>query len=77
MTDEKFAKLYAVIYQWPDSEQPYFGFIIHTNYDDPFDAAKAVGISDDDVLIYTDTLDETEIAHNFDGLKVEVMANAN
>ncbi len=75
MQEERFAKMYAVIYQWPGEQEKHFGFIIHTNYLDPFEAAKAVGVSDDGILIYTDTLDCEEIKRNFDGLECEVMAN--
>ncbi len=69
-----FADLIPVEYKWPDEEEFRFGYIIHTDYADDFKAAEACEISDDMVLIYTDTLDQQEIERNFDGLQIEVLS---
>ena len=65
-----FAELKVAMYQWPD-EPPLFGYIIYTNCEDDLKAAEMCGVTDEMVLIYTDTLDTEEIARNFDGLHVE------
>ena len=73
--EQEFADVYTVIYQWPDDESCWrYGFIVHTNYDDPMIAAKHAGIADEHVLIYTDTLDYEEIEKHFDGLKLSIIS---
>ena len=73
MNEPLYAQLHVVYYRWPDEEICRMGYIIQTNCEDWELASQVCGISDDNVLIYTDTLDAETISRNFDGLKVELI----
>ena len=60
------------MYKWPDEDEWREGIIIHTNYKNYEDVLKICNISDDDVLIYTDTLDSEKIKESFDGLEIQI-----
>lgn len=68
----EFAKLFQVMYKWPDDDQWRLGLIIYTNINagDYESVASKFDRSDDDILIYTDTLDFEEISATFDGLEI-------
>lgn len=77
MSEPEFAKLFQVIYKWPDEIQWKLGLIIYTNLsrnaesiEDYEEIANMCNVTDNDVLIYTNTLNPEEISETFDGLEV-------
>lgn len=69
------AELVDVFYKWPDSKFWMSGKIINVSNDefDHNDVCNLLGVSDDEVLIYTDSIDPEYIKENFDGLSVIIV----
>lgn len=68
-------KILDVVYQFPDSPEWYSGKVVYSEflgrYTDTEEFAREYGINDEEILLYTDTLDSEQIAENFDGIFVD------
>ena len=64
-----------VIYHFPDDQEWHSGKVVYSEFLDRYESteefANDYGIDDEQILLYTDTLDAEIIAEHFDGILVE------
>ena len=69
-----YAQEIYVKYHWPDEDYDSYGAVIYTNLEDSV-AARELGVLDEDVLLYTDSLDKLKISDAFDGIVIDELIN--
>lgn len=68
-----FAEAFNVYYKWPDEDEWREGIVVHTDVENHELAARCCGLTDDQVLIYTEHLTPQYIKENFDGLEIKLL----